>query len=291
MSATVNTVVQTSTVESETAALHRLAQQARDKGVQIIIDEDNRHWATSVSRPGERYVVSLLACSCPGFVRWGRCHHHALVLAEYFCLPALPAIDPDPDPGGGGVALVDPFAWTVAHEPDGERPPFAVRYAGVDVVDRPVRRFWREPAARTECELLNRAADRAAEVAASTVTSVAVEADVVVLVLSIVPSRPVVEGAYTAHAGTRPDGSTYRILHADALVIDGVPHRVGDRVLVTDRRWGWTEARITCIRTVGATGKIWKIDVDGTGYGETTRSLTEVRAIAAVSSEGVRHAA
>jgi hypothetical protein len=99
---------------------------------------------------------------------------------------------------------------------------------------------------------------------------------------------PRVENPRVAHAGTRPDGSTYRILHADGVTIDGVPHRVGDAVLVTDRRWGWVPARITCIRTVGSTGTVWKVDVNGTGGGETTRSLAEVRA---VSSEAMHVAA
>jgi len=94
------TVVQTRAVESEAAALHRLARQARDKGVEIIIDEDNRHWATSVSRPGERYVVTLASCSCAGFCRHSRCHHFAAILAEYHSLPALPAIAPEPGPAG-----------------------------------------------------------------------------------------------------------------------------------------------------------------------------------------------
>ena len=216
-----------STVESEAAALHRLAQQARDKGVEIVIDEDNRHWATSASRPGERYVVSLLACSCAGFVRWGRCHHFALCLAEYFCLPPL---DPDPTPDGGTRVLPVPAK---------------------DVTE-----------------------------------------DVVVLVQPARHSRPVVEGSWVAYAGTREDGSTYRIMHADAVVIDGVLHRVGDAVMVTDRRWGWVSARITAIRTVGATGRVWKVDVDGSGHGETTRSLAEVRAVnVVVMDEEVQSAA
>jgi len=105
------------------------------------------------------------------------------------------------------------------------------------------------------------------------------------VVVSVVPAprrqgtTPRLEGAYVAHAGTRSDGSTYVIRHADAVVLDGVPHRVGDAVLVTDKRWGWLSARLTCIRTTGATGKVWKVDVDGLGYGETTRSLSEVRAL------------
>jgi len=111
------------------------------------------------------------------------------------------------------------------------------------------------------------------------------------VVLSIVPARrPAVEGVRVAYSGTRGDGSTYRILHAAAVVIDGVLHRIGDRVLVTDPRWGWTEAHITCIRTVGSTGRVWKVDVDGTGYGETTRALAEMRAIDVTGEEVARAA-
>ena len=74
----------------------------------------------------------------------------------------------------------------------------------------------------------------------------------------------------------------------DRVAIDGVLHRVGDAVMVTDRRWGWVSARITAIRTVGVTGRVWKVDVAGAGYGETTRSLAEVRAVdvSVVVSEG-----
>lgn len=231
MSATVNTVVQTSTGETEAQALHRLARQAKARGIKIIQNLiSNEHFATSASRPATLHTVTLYSCDCAAFLRWERCTHYAAILDYYHSLPPIPPIvadtGPDSRPDGGGVALPVPSA------------------ADDDVV------------------------------------------------ISIVPARrPAVEGARVAYSGTRGDGSTYRILHADAVLIDGVLHRVGDRVLVTDRRWGWTDARITCIRTVGATGKMWKVDVDGTGYGETTRSLAEVRAIVAVSSEEVRHAA
>jgi len=199
--------------ETEAQALHRLAVQAKARGVKIIQNiVTNAHFATSASRPGTLHQVTLLSCDCAGFVAHGRCTHFAAILA-YYC--SLPRIVADSGPDGGGAAL------------------------------------------------------------------------------PVLPRHPGVEGVRPAYSGTRGDGSTYRILHADAVVIDGVRHRVGDRVLVTDRRWGWIEARITCIRTVGSTGKVWKVDVDGTGYGETTRSLAEVRAIAVtgVSSEEVRHAA
>jgi len=214
--------------ETEAQALHRLAAQAKVRGVRIIQNiVTNAHFATSASRPGTLHKVTLYSCDCAGFLRHARCMHYALVLEAYHSLPPIVA---DSGPDGGGAALTVTTAATAA--------------VGTDVV------------------------------------------------LSIVPVRrpAAVEGARIAHAGTRPDGSTYRILHADAVVVDGVRHRVGDAVMVTDRRWGWVPARITCIRTVGSTGRVWKVDVDGTGYGETTRALAEVRAVA-VSSEAVRHAA
>ena len=204
--------------ETEAAALHRLAAQAKARGIKLIVNQvTNHHFCTSASNRDNLHAVTLYSCDCRGFIAHGRCMHLALVLEAYHSLPRL---DPEPDPDGGGEALPVP-------------------------------------------------ADD--------------------IVVSIVPARrPAVEGVCVAHSGTRGDGSTYLILHADAVVIDGVLHRIGDRVLVTDPRWGWTEARITCIRTVGATGKVWK--VDGTGYGETTRSLAEVRAMV-VTGEEVRHAA
>ena len=202
--------------ESEAEVLHRLAAQAKARGIKIIQNiVTNAHFATSASRPGTLHKVTLLSCDCLGFVTHGRGTHFAAILEYYCSLPPIEpvAIAPEPDPdGGGGVALPVP-----SH-------------------------------------------------------------------------RPAVEGARPAYSGTRGDGSTYLILHADAVAINGVLHRIGDGLLVTDRRSGWTEARITCIRTGGATGRVWKVDVDGTGYGETTRSLVEVRAIAATGEE-VRHAA
>ena len=201
--------------EPEAQALHRLARQAHERGIKLIVNQvTNHHFCTSASNRDKLHAVTLYSCDCRAFITHGRCMHLALVLEAYH---SLSPIEPDPTPDGCG--------------------------ATVPVLSR----------------------------------------------------HPGVEGVRTAYSGTRGDGFTYLILHADAVLIDGVLHRVGDRVLVTDRRWGWTEARITCIRTVGATGRVWKVNVDGTGYGETTRSLAEVRAMAvtvvAVSSEEVRHAA
>jgi len=86
--------------ESEAASVHRLARQAHESGAQLIVEETNAHYVTSVSRPGERHFVTLLSCDCVGFLRWGRCLHLALVLEAYHALPPL-----DPPPSGVGVAL------------------------------------------------------------------------------------------------------------------------------------------------------------------------------------------
>lgn len=84
--------------ETEAQALHRLARQAHQKGCQIVVDDQNRHWVTSASRPGHKHVVTLYTCDCVGFAHYGRCMHYALVLEAYH---SLPPIDPDPTPSGG----------------------------------------------------------------------------------------------------------------------------------------------------------------------------------------------
>jgi hypothetical protein len=113
MSAAVSTVEQTSTVgrapvETEAEILHRLAAQAEARGVKIIQNiVTNHHFASSVSQPGKLHTVTLFSCSCVGFVRHGRCGHHALILKAYHCLPPL-----DPGPDGGGATLPDPTSRT-----------------------------------------------------------------------------------------------------------------------------------------------------------------------------------
>ena len=230
------TVEQTSTVETEAQALHRLADQAKARGVKVIQNVvTNDHFATSVSRPGELHKVTLFSCDCPGFLKHSRCMHFAAVLAMYHSLPPIEAPDtsgPDSGPDGGGAAAPVPTS-------------------------------------------------------ATSVTKV--PSDVVV---SIAPAprrqiAPRVENPRTVHAGTRSDGSTYRILHADAVEIGGRMHRVGAEVLVADWHGRWSPCRITCIRTRGSAGRLWVLDVM-TGNGETTRKLTEVRA---ASSKAVQHAA
>ena len=100
------TVVQTSTVETHEQAIHRLAGQARDTGVRVLVyPQTNEHFAESASHPGELHRVTMVSCDCSGFLRHRRCQHNAAVLDLYGNLPRL---DPEPDPDGGGVALPAP---------------------------------------------------------------------------------------------------------------------------------------------------------------------------------------
>ena len=80
------------TTETIDQARRRLAEKARAEGVRLYVDRrDQRHYASSSSRPGELYFVTLLSCTCPGFFAHQRCKHHAAILAAYDQLP--------PDPG------------------------------------------------------------------------------------------------------------------------------------------------------------------------------------------------
>jgi hypothetical protein len=79
--------VQVQRSESRDEALVRLAAQAMERGVQISRTPDGRHWATSISRPGELHYVTGVSCDCPGFMRHQRCTHLAALLASLGWLP------------------------------------------------------------------------------------------------------------------------------------------------------------------------------------------------------------
>jgi hypothetical protein len=80
------------TPETVDQAVHRLAKEARAKGVQVFVyPHTGEHYATSASNPGELHRVTLLSCDCPGFIRHQRCTHHSALLAEVGQLPPLPA--------------------------------------------------------------------------------------------------------------------------------------------------------------------------------------------------------
>jgi hypothetical protein len=94
------------------ADLHRLAEEAKRRGIQIFIENGTEaHFATSASSPDRLWRVSGLSCSCPGFVAHGRCTHFAALLADKGWLPPLDDNDPDPvAPGASAVpaVLVEP---------------------------------------------------------------------------------------------------------------------------------------------------------------------------------------
>ena len=72
----------------------RLARKARQQGVTITRDKDGRRYASSVSTPGKRYLVTGFSCECCGFIAHGRCKHHAALLSALGWLQRAPETDP-----------------------------------------------------------------------------------------------------------------------------------------------------------------------------------------------------
>jgi hypothetical protein len=68
--------------ETREAAVRRLAEQARQRGVKLVRDRnDGRHYASSISEPGAWHLVTGYSCDCIGFQRHQRCMHHSALLA------------------------------------------------------------------------------------------------------------------------------------------------------------------------------------------------------------------
>jgi len=98
-------------VETRAQALHRLASEARKRGIAIHVYDlgvSPEYFATSQSRPGTLHRVTLLSCDCAGFMRNQRCTHHARLLDE---VGELPPVDPEPTPI---VAAIKPLSTTTA---------------------------------------------------------------------------------------------------------------------------------------------------------------------------------
>ncbi len=76
--------------ESHDEAICRLADEAERRGVRIYRTPDGRHWATSVSQPGDLYFVTAYSCTCKGFTHHQRCTHHSALLAHMGWLPGSP---------------------------------------------------------------------------------------------------------------------------------------------------------------------------------------------------------
>ena len=81
------------------ADLHRLAAQARAKGVTLLQECAPGAWfATSASQPGQIHRLTGFSCDCEGFAYNDRCMHHSLLLERLGWLPGLPDDEPPPVP-------------------------------------------------------------------------------------------------------------------------------------------------------------------------------------------------
>jgi hypothetical protein len=70
------------------------AAKARREGVQLLRDRrDGRHYATSATTPGTRYFVTLLSCTCPGFLHYGHCKHHSALVVAHLIQEGAPEPD------------------------------------------------------------------------------------------------------------------------------------------------------------------------------------------------------
>ncbi len=76
--------------ETHDEAVCRLADQAAQRGVQVFRTPDGRHYATSISQPGELHYVTGHSCDCRGFAHHQRCTHHSALLAHVGWLPQSP---------------------------------------------------------------------------------------------------------------------------------------------------------------------------------------------------------
>ena len=84
--------------ETVDQARRRLAEKARTEGVTLSLDDDGRWYASSVSTPGRRYLVTGYSCTCVGFCNHGRCKHNSALLACRGWLDLDLDDDPEPTP-------------------------------------------------------------------------------------------------------------------------------------------------------------------------------------------------
>src|SRR5690349_15306887 len=85
------------------ADLHRLAEQAKHRGLQLfVVEATGEHFVNSSRAYDRLHRVTAYSCDCRGFLTHGHCTHHSLLLAE---LGWLPPLDPEPDPATPAPAL------------------------------------------------------------------------------------------------------------------------------------------------------------------------------------------
>ena len=99
--------------ETVDQARRRLAEKARQEGVKLTLDDDGRWYASSVSTPGRRYLVTGYSCTCVGFCNRGRCKHNSALLA---CRGWLDLDDdPEPDPAPAACPTCQDTGEVVVH--------------------------------------------------------------------------------------------------------------------------------------------------------------------------------
>lgn len=103
-----STVVQ----ESETAAMLRLLQVARESGVKLRRDDKGGYWASSASQPGRWHVVTACSCTCPGFGKANRCRHLAALHAHLGWLPGTHPQGPDAEEQAAPLPTMPKFELT-----------------------------------------------------------------------------------------------------------------------------------------------------------------------------------
>ena len=90
MVATITTTRQNAHGDDETPGqgMRRLAFAALNHGLRVLEYAPTREfYATSYSEPDRLHRVTRVSCDCRGFVRHGRCSHHALLLFHLRELP------------------------------------------------------------------------------------------------------------------------------------------------------------------------------------------------------------
>jgi len=76
--------------ETPDARIVRLAQVARERGIQVYQELSTGAWfATSASRPGTAHYLTAVSCTCEGFIFSGACSHHSALLAKLGWLPVV----------------------------------------------------------------------------------------------------------------------------------------------------------------------------------------------------------
>jgi hypothetical protein len=78
-------------IETPEQAIRRLAAKARACDVRVYrYPGTGEFYANSYSQPDILHRVTRFSCDCPGFIRHGRCMHHAALVHHLGELPPEP---------------------------------------------------------------------------------------------------------------------------------------------------------------------------------------------------------